>query len=58
VAGGGGGGQWLIAEGIPFETRVRDGSEYVVWRVEDTRRVTAWQSFPRNNPAFQSSPNK
>ena len=50
--------RWLVGEGIPFETRVRDGAEYVIWKAEDAQRVAAWQSFPRANPAFQSSQNK
>jgi hypothetical protein len=47
--------KWLTDQGIPFETQVRDGSEYIIWKAEDSARVASWQYFPRNNPAFSSS---
>jgi len=43
---------WLETHNIPFEIRVRDGEEYVVWKAEDAGRVTSWPFFPRNNPNF------
>jgi len=38
---------WLADNGIPFETQVNRGKEYVVWEDADYGRVAKWEHFPR-----------
>jgi hypothetical protein len=46
---------WLTEQGIPYETRVRDGREYVIWAAADTDRVVRWRHFPRGVPGHDGS---
>jgi hypothetical protein len=47
---------WLTEQGIPYQTRLRDDHEYVIWNAADTERVVRWRHFPRDLPGYAAPP--